>query len=293
MATGAGPSEYDIIAENFEGVPFAESRFRRIYKGFFAQPHATHRVCVMKINRDELLLDIPFSSPSIDTYNIAKRLSVEFNDERRCPKFIDFALTLIGKVERMSYPTCPKYQDVCVVEAYLGDKLRKWCTNYGFIAKGARFLEGFAHWSWVETRGDKMVLDLQGIELQERYLLVDPVILSNTAKGGVYGPTDIGVEGMAMFFAYHDCGQVCIDLPRPYMTLDFEIDDRCKDKVVQLGVHTAYCVDTELSVEKKRKMVERFPEIAKLHLDQFDRPKEHPGKFDRPSNPEPSSHKRK
>lgn len=46
------------------------------------------------------------------------------------------------------------------------------------------------------------------------YTLTDPVINSR-GKGGKYGITDIGQEGIDNFFAYHKCNPWCISWWRP------------------------------------------------------------------------------
>ena len=73
----------------------------------------------------------------------------------------------------------------------------------------------FMHWSWYHTKGVKMIADQQGICDSNSYTLTDPVILSILSWSGEYGATDMGVEGMAIFFCLHKCNSFCENLLRP------------------------------------------------------------------------------
>ena len=59
-----------------------------------------------------------------------------------------------------------------------------------------------------------MIADLQGVRKDDAYHLTDPCLLSVT-HGGKYGCTDMGIEGMAMFFLNHNCTNSCRNIPKP------------------------------------------------------------------------------
>jgi hypothetical protein len=71
--------------------------------------------------------------------------------------------------------------------------------------------QAFTHFTYVFTKRDEMVCDLQGQLSLEQYpsvfLLTDPCIHSK--HGTKYGRTDKGTHGMQLFFKTHQCNCVC------------------------------------------------------------------------------------
>ena len=106
----------------------------------------------------------------------------------------------------------PKVGEYVIVEDYIEGDYKKWCNNYGFVSTESFSMPAFMHWSWVHTKGELMIADLQGVWKQEGFVLTDPVIMS---LNNSYGVTDTGVEGMIMFFHKHQCNQFCQGLPKP------------------------------------------------------------------------------
>ena len=103
-----------------------------------------------------------------------------------------------------------------IVEDFLEGQYNKWVSNYGGISPESKVLPAFCHWSWVHTKGEKMIADLQGVRRDDidTYILTDPAILT-ASGGGQMGGADTGIVGMSMFFMKHECNQWCRDLPRP------------------------------------------------------------------------------
>ena len=155
-------------------------------------------------------------------------------------------------VTRTSDPnSTPKLGQSVTVEDYIEGDFKKWCNNYGFISSDSQSLPAFMHWSWVQTRGELMVADLQGVWTKGdggRFFLTDPAIIS---LNNSYGPTDTGAEGMLMFFYHHKCNDFCRSLARPTPS-DFiarvpqhELRE-CMGKLDQLQSATTYTVDLNL-----------------------------------------------
>merc|ERR1712048_573777 len=57
--------------------------------------------------------------------------------------------------------------------------------------------------------GECLLCDLQGGSYGDKYILTDPAILSNSEEGGIYGKTDLGLNGQHTFFSQHICGDLC------------------------------------------------------------------------------------
>ena len=145
----------------------------------------------------------------------------------------------------------PKLGESVIVEEYIAGEFKKWCSNYGYISEEsyAQCMPAFMHWSWVHTRGERMVADLQGVLKPDGFVLTDPVMMSLSNS---YGPTDTGAEGMIMFFYKHQCNSYCQSLPRP-KPADFissvpqhELRE-CLGRLAQLQASTTYTVDLNLS----------------------------------------------
>ncbi len=126
------------------------------------------------------------------------------------------------------------------------------------------------HWSWAESEGQHMIADLQGVVTDQEYLLTDPAIMSNSVSGGVYGCTDTGVEGIAMFFLKHTCNQYCRNLPRPteedvVRHLKPQMQDEVKAQISSLNTSTAYTHELKIPLSLRKRMISTFLSIATKH----------------------------
>ena len=153
------------------------------------------------------------------------------------------------------------------MEEYIAGEFKKWCSNYGFISAESQSMPAFMHWSWVHTRGEMMVGDLQGVWKPDGFLLTDPVIMSLSNS---FGPTDTGAEGMIMFFNQHKCNNYCQSLPRPTPS-DF-INSvpqhklrECMGKLAQLQAATTYTVDLNLSPRTRQIVASVLRSVAKRY----------------------------
>ena len=142
----------------------------------------------------------------------ASELAQGFNSFSRTNYPIRFTGVDVHRVTKSSPVSTPKLGEYVIVEDYIEGDYKKWCNNYGFVSTESLSMPAFMHWSWVHTKGELMIADLQGVWKQEGFVLTDPVIMS---LNNSYGVTDTGVEGMIMFFHKHQCNQFCQGLPKP------------------------------------------------------------------------------
>ena len=162
----------------------------------------------------------------------------------------------------------PKLNEYVIVEDYIPGTFKKWCNNYGFISAEsvsiALAMPAFMHWSWLQSGGQLMVADLQGVRTDKGYVLTDPVILSSSNQ---YGVTDMGVEGMAMFFMHHRCNALCRDLPRPTIA-DFRekipqsMLSACQQMLQQVGGTTSYLHELQFTPHIRAVVAQTMKEIA-------------------------------
>lgn len=67
-------------------------------------------------------------------------------------------------------------------------------------------LQAFSHWTYVVTSSNMIVVDLQGVERDDEFILTDPSIHSDQFE---FGNTNLGQEGIHRFFKTHNCGNIC------------------------------------------------------------------------------------
>ena len=204
----------------FEPKHFAEGRFRRAYMGTWTIPAWKRgQRCVVK----ELKDDCKWKPSDWDTTKLvqeeAQEMAKGFNDYYQTNYPIKFTeMDVMQVLSRTDPEATPRVGESVIVEEYIEGNFKKWCNNYGFISEEAErtaiSMPAFMHWSWWKNDGQMMIADLQGVKQKDGYLLTDPVILSDSGNNQ-YGCTDMGVEGMAMFFTKHRCNSFCENLPAP------------------------------------------------------------------------------
>ncbi len=202
-----------MLAEH-EHEPFSEGRFRYAYKGTWKRhPTKLNRKCVVKKFKDTYIWESSGWDNTVKMYSRARDFAIIFGkgniDYTSCDVMTCIRSSGVGR--------CVKLNEMVVAEDYLEGHFIKWCNNYGYVSKEAKeadnILLAFMHWSWVYSKGQEMIGDLQGVKKPGGgYKLTDPAIMSVTNQ---YGVTDTGVEGMAMFFLTHKCTRTCSGLPKP------------------------------------------------------------------------------
>jgi len=202
----------------FDEEPFAEGRFRRAYMGVYTTPKRRRgEQCVVKEMSEEYMWSAIDWKMTLDTNKVAQDLAEDYNtwlSHGRYSGRCTFTDVEIWRVTRCSSGSTLNVGEYTTVEEYLPGRFQKFCNNYGYIAPGAQntIMPAFMHWSWWHTGGQTMIADLQGVRNRSSFRLTDPAILSTN---GQYGVTDMGVEGMCMFFLNHQCNRYCSGLPCP------------------------------------------------------------------------------
>ena len=123
-----------------------------------------------------------------------------------------------------------KCENFRFIECNMKGKFLKWNANEQFrdvvnkvdVAPGA-----FSHFTWHESRGEEIVVDMQGVstsKYQRKYLFTDPQLHSHiiTDPSARISVGDLGKNGMIHFYQGHRCTQECRALeldtvPMPYL----------------------------------------------------------------------------
>ncbi len=195
-------------------VSFAEGASRRAYRAMRWKPASKYgQKAVVK----EYKADYAWAQGDWDTavsiYEKTKELAGKFNTASGVNRPIRIVDYDVQKVTSRSDDSTPKLGEYVLVEDYLEGDFQKFTSNAGWVkpqsATTGTLMPTFAHWTWVYTRGQLMVTDLQGVRYDDEYVLTDPCILSFDRN---YGATDLAFIGMALFFRKHQCTNICHSL---------------------------------------------------------------------------------
>ncbi|OPJ68588.1 transient receptor potential cation channel subfamily M member 6 isoform C [Patagioenas fasciata monilis] len=113
---------------------------------------------------------------------------------------------------------CHSANQWLTIEKYMTGEFRKYNNNNGDEIMPSSLLEelmlAFSHWTYVYTRGELLVLDLQGVGEN----LTDPsVIKPEDKKSGkmAFGPANLGEGAIRNFITKHRCNSCCRRLKLP------------------------------------------------------------------------------
>ncbi|XP_039423510.1 transient receptor potential cation channel subfamily M member 6 [Corvus cornix cornix] len=148
----------------------------------------------------------------IQQQRVAQKLIYTFNQVKPhtipyTPRFLEVFLIY-----------CHSANQWLTIEKYMTGEFRKYNNNNGDEITPISLLEemmlAFSHWTYVYTRGELLVLDLQGVGEN----LTDPsVIKPEDKKSGkmVFGPANLGEDAIRNFIAKHRCNSCCRKLKLP------------------------------------------------------------------------------
>ncbi|RIA93472.1 kinase-like domain-containing protein [Glomus cerebriforme] len=154
----------------------------------------------------------------IETSSIAYFLSKKFNS---AAKQVDYNKKV--KLVKFLKPQALRHKDDSGTQCYtiepnlLDSTFKHFNVNNGIIKEYHSTLEAFAHYTYEYTKGYLVVYDLQGIKLEDKFLLTDPAIHCEDRLR--FGKTNLGKRGIEQcFLANHECGNVCEKLGLPKIT---------------------------------------------------------------------------
>ena len=247
----------------FDPEPFAQGRFRYAFKGHYTEhPTKYGQNVVVKKFKDSYIWERNGWDSTLKIYSKAQEYASGFG------RGIEFTECETGIVTEAGSSTKTKVDEYTVNEDYLEGKYIKWCNNYGYVSSEARgvdqILTAFMHWSWIRSKGEEMVADIQGVKNGSRYRLTDPAMISVKRE---YGVTDTGIEGMAMFFMIHQCSGPCNGLPKPKLAQFVgKIPDAMMQDALalqQLSARgTTYTHETKFPEEIRKALIPVFSAIA-------------------------------
>eukprot|EP00760_Papus_ankaliazontas_P001225 PhM_4_TR10429/c0_g1_i1/m.58998/K08292/EEF2K; elongation factor 2 kinase len=124
------------------------------------------------------------------------------------------------------------------VEPLVVGQYVKWSSNMSFVSNDKRLTPlAFSHFTYVVSNGMCMVCDIQGVETSFGYVFTDPQIHGTASR---WGSGDLGREGVRLFFASHECNDLCrqYGLPPSNAVFDDWRDDLDLDEAQTADVLT-------------------------------------------------------
>ncbi|XP_078069997.1 transient receptor potential cation channel subfamily M member 6 [Mustelus asterias] len=155
----------------------------------------------------------------------------EIQQQRAAQKLI----YTFNQMKPQTIPYTPRFLEVFLVychsanqwltmEKYMNGQFRKYNNNNGDELIPTNLLEetmlAFSHWSYEYTRGELLVLDLQGVGEN----LTDPSVIKaeeKTSQEMVFGPANLGEEAIRNFTVNHHCNTCCRKLKLPDLRRNF------------------------------------------------------------------------
>ncbi len=256
-------TNYTIMKATLQPQHFAEGRFRYAYKGVYtAPPDKAGKECVAKKIKGTFTWKQTDLEESLRILETSKQLAGGFNNYSNTNKPVKFMDAVVSQVTEVGESTTLGLKEYVTIEDYIPGDYIKWCNNYGAIDPRSTSMPAFVHWSWAHTKGETMIADLQGVRNDDAYYLTDPCLLSGT-HGGKYGCTDMGIEGIAMFFLSHTCTDFCIGLPKPSLA---NIPKHMLNKALgiksSIGTSTAYSHEITFPRDIRDTLITLFKRIA-------------------------------
>ena len=219
----------NIYAE-FEPSFFDEGTFRYCYKGKIKNLDGDEITtydfpsgkCVVKIYKDysftqDYLLDF-FGS------QYAYEQALLFNNLIQIPNKINFILPYAGSVHLLARfklfglfkvstnDESKRYISPnmkVAIEPYLNGNYIKFSSNSGYENPDFNaYIPAFSHFTWIYSKGTRVVLDVQGIFNNGQYYLTDPACQSLERK---FGLSDLGAMGLCKFVLCHKHNNICQD----------------------------------------------------------------------------------
>uniref|UniRef100_A0A3Q3VPH4 non-specific serine/threonine protein kinase n=1 Tax=Mola mola TaxID=94237 RepID=A0A3Q3VPH4_MOLML len=160
----------------------------------------------------------------IQQQRAAQKLTFAFNQIR--PKTIPYSPRFL----EVFLLYCHSAGQWFAIEECITGEFRKFNNNNGEEINPTNLLEetmlAFSHWTYEYTRGELLVLDLQGVG----EILTDPSVIKSGEKGSydmIFGPANLGDDAIRNFRAKHNCNSCCRKLKLP----DLKRNEYTPDKV--------------------------------------------------------------
>ncbi|GES94002.1 kinase-like domain-containing protein [Rhizophagus clarus] len=194
---------YKSLSFKTASQPFSAGAEKCAYFALDVKSNPAKEIVIKKylhIGKRNNLLEKYLEAVEIST--VASFLSTQFNSiaqQEIIPKINFLTVKLLRCNTKECYILEPKIQNA---------EFKRFNSNTGVITELRPTLEAFAHFTYEYTEGYLVVCDLQGVELNNEFLLTDPAI--HCIDPLRFGSTNFGENGIKqLFLANHRCNDIC------------------------------------------------------------------------------------
>ena len=93
------------------------------------------------------------------------------------------------------------------IEPFLYGEYIKFSSNTGYENPDFNaYIPAFSHFTWICSKGKRVILDVQGVFENGQYYLTDPAVQS---LDNVFGNSDLGAMGLIKFLLCHRHNNIC------------------------------------------------------------------------------------
>lgn len=205
VAPGGKLAKIEGVYILFNQKPFAKGAFRECYLGFLVnKDKKTIKLseflsgkCVVK--KYKAHCNVQDMAGDYNASYLAFTYAVAFNNIIKVPNKINFVYPCV---------TADKTTNQYIsVEPYIEGSYTKFSSNTGFENPNfSAFIPAFAHYTWLNSKGRFVIMDIQGVFKDNKYYLTDPAIQSVKME---YGSSDLGAMGLIKFILCHKHNDIC------------------------------------------------------------------------------------
>ena len=96
---------------------------------------------------------------------------------------------------------------LCQIEPFIEGEYKKFSSNTGYENPDfTAYIPAFSHLSWIISRGKRVIMDIQGVFKDGKYILTDPAVQSFDFE---FGNSDLGPFGILQFLSKHKHNNIC------------------------------------------------------------------------------------
>jgi len=180
---------------------YAVGGFKNVYKAEYTEGDRKGEECVVKLFKSGSVYEASYFAVELKIVAKALELINKFNSDRIINKEI-----WLNEPAVWIFETTKQY---CLIEPMIAN-FEKFNSNTGWtpneISPWIEVMQALSHYSYHRTQREALICDLQGGSYKDGFIITDPVVMSTNR---VYGPTDLGPEGISTFFARHKCNRYC------------------------------------------------------------------------------------
>ncbi|KAI0973660.1 kinase-like domain-containing protein [Xylaria arbuscula] len=183
---------------------FASGTFKNVYEGQYIEGRRAGERCVAKEFKESSPYEEKYFEEEMKIIRTSQKIIDDWHDAGIVRNHI-----LLNIPEIWVYRG--RRRDAFSLVEPMINNYEKFNSNSGWVNRSTgdwgELMQALSHFSFHNSDGKLLLCDLQGGVYQDGYILSDPVIMSK--DNGKYGPTDLGIDGIRLFFEKHRCTRFC------------------------------------------------------------------------------------